>query len=53
MRKTKWQIFTEKMSGLTTPEITRHIQKSRKEVREKFKVRDFKFEDKQLKRKSY
>jgi len=53
MKKTKWRIFAEKMSGLTTPEITKHIEKSRKEARENFKIRDFKFENKQLKRKSY
>ena len=38
--KGKWADFADRMSGLTTPEITKHIEKSSQEVRENFKFRD-------------
>jgi len=49
MKQTRWQLFAEKMSGLTTPEITKYIEKSRKEARENFEIRDLKFKDKNSK----
>jgi len=38
--KWKWANFADRMSGLTTPEITEHIKKSSKEVRENFQFRN-------------
>ena len=32
-RETKWGAFADKMSGLTTPEITDYIQKTSQELR--------------------
>jgi len=31
--KSKWSAFADRMSGLTTPEITEHIQKTSQELR--------------------
>jgi len=39
-KKSKWAKFADRMSNLTTPEITKHIEKSSQEVRENFKFRD-------------
>lgn len=38
--KGKWGNFAERMSGLTTPEITEHIQKTSEEMRKNFGLRD-------------
>jgi len=34
--KTKWAEFAEKMDGLYTPDIVKHIDTSRKEARDNF-----------------
>ena len=34
--KTKWAEFAEKMDGLFTPDIVKHIDSSRKEARDNF-----------------
>jgi len=34
--KTKWADFAEKMDGLFTPDIVKHIDTSRKEARDNF-----------------
>lgn len=34
--KTKWAEFAEKMDGLFTPDIVKHINTSRKEARDNF-----------------
>jgi len=34
--KTKWGKFAEKMDGIFTPEIVKHISTSRKEARDNF-----------------
>ncbi len=34
--KTKWGSFAEKMDGIFTPEIVKHISTSRKEARDNF-----------------
>jgi len=34
--KTKWAEFAEKMDGLFTPDIVKHISSSRKEARDNF-----------------
>ena len=34
--KTKWAEFAEKMDGLFTPDIVKHIDTSRKEARDNF-----------------
>jgi len=34
--KTKWAEFAEKMDGLFTPDIVKHISTSRKEARDNF-----------------
>ena len=39
-KKSKWADFADSMSNLTTPEITKHIEKSSQELRENFKLRD-------------
>ena len=38
--KGKWGAFTDRMSGLTTPEITEHIQKTSLEMRDGFEFRE-------------
>ncbi|MBU1668933.1 hypothetical protein KKC13_10990 [bacterium] len=38
--KGKWGAFADRMSGLTTPEITEHIQKTSLEMRDGFEFRD-------------
>ena len=38
--KTKWGNFADRMSGLTTPEITKHIENTSKEMRDSFSFRD-------------
>ena len=38
--KGKWGNFAKRMSGLTTPEITEHIQKTGEEMRESFEFRN-------------
>jgi len=36
----KWGSFADRMSGLTTPEITKHIENTSKEMRNSFEFRD-------------
>jgi len=38
--KGKWGTFADRMSGLTTPEITEHIQKTSLEMRDGFEFRE-------------
>ena len=38
--KGKWGAFADRMSGLTTPEITEHIQKTSLEMRDGFEFRE-------------
>lgn len=38
--KGKWGAFADRMSGLTNPEITEHIQKTSLEMRDNFELRD-------------
>lgn len=38
--KGKWEAFADRMSGLTTPEITEHIQKTSLEMRDGFEFRE-------------
>jgi len=38
--KGKWGAFADRMSGLTTPEITEHIQKTSQELRDGFEFRE-------------
>jgi len=38
--KGKWGAFTDRMSGLTTPKITEHIQKTSLEMRDGFEFRE-------------
>ena len=38
--KGKWGAFANRMSGLTTPEITEHIQKTSLEMRDGFEFRE-------------
>lgn len=38
--KGKWGAFAERMSGLTTPEITEHIQQTSVEMRKDFAFRE-------------
>jgi len=38
--KGKWGAFADRMSGLTTPEITEHIQKTGLEMRDGFEFRE-------------
>jgi len=38
--KGKWGAFADRMSGLTTPEITEHIQKTSLEMRDGFAFRE-------------
>jgi len=40
--KGKWGAFADRMSGLTTPEITEHIQKTSLEMRDNFEFRELK-----------
>jgi hypothetical protein len=40
--KSKWGAFADRMSGLTTPEITEHIQTTRLEMRDSFEFRKIK-----------
>ena len=35
----KWPKFAERMSGLTSPKITKHIENTTKDMRSNFKVR--------------
>lgn len=37
--KGKWGAFADRMSGLTTPEITEHIEKTSLEIRSGFELR--------------
>ena len=37
--KGKWGAFAERMSGLTTPEMTAHIHQTRSEMRDSFELR--------------
>ncbi len=39
-KKSKWGNFADRMSGLTTPEITEHIENTSKEMRDSFSFRD-------------
>jgi len=39
-KKGKWGNFADRMSGLTTPKITEHIEKTSKEMRNSFEFRD-------------
>jgi hypothetical protein len=39
-KKGKWGSFADRMSGLTTPEITEHIENTSKEMRNSFEFRD-------------
>ncbi len=39
-KKGKWGSFADRMSGLTTPEITEHIEKTSKEMRNSFEFRE-------------
>ncbi len=38
--KGKWGAFADRMSGLTTPEITEHIQKTSLDMRDGFEFRE-------------
>jgi len=38
--KGKWGAFADRMSGLTTPEITEYIQKTSQELRDGFEFRE-------------
>ena len=38
--KGKWGAFADRMSGLTTPEMTEHIQKTSLEMRDGFEFRE-------------
>ena len=38
--KGKWGAFADRMSGLTTPEITEHIKKTSLDMRDGFELRD-------------
>jgi len=38
--KGKWGAFADRMSGLTTPEITEHIEKTSLEMRDRFEFRE-------------
>jgi hypothetical protein len=38
--KGKWGAFADRMSGLTTPEITEHIQETSLEMRDGFEFRE-------------
>ncbi len=40
MPKGKWGAFADRMSGLTTPEVTKHIQKTSLEMRDGFEFRE-------------
>ena len=40
LQKGKWGAFADRMSGLTTPEITAHIQKISQDFRDGFEIRD-------------
>ena len=42
-KKGKWGDFADRMSGLTTPEITKHIEKTSSEMRNDFGFRDLTF----------
>ena len=35
----KWGAFAKRMSGLTTPEVTEHIQQTRAEMKDNFELR--------------
>jgi len=39
-KKGKWGNFADRMSGLTNPEITEHIENTSKEMRNSFAFRD-------------
>ena len=39
-KKGKWGNFADRMSGLTTPEITEHIKNTSKEMKNSFEFRD-------------
>ncbi len=39
-KKGKWGNFADRMSGLTTPKITEHIENTSKEMRNSFEFRD-------------
>ena len=39
-KKGKWGNFADRMSGLTTSEITKHIENTTKEMRNSFEFRD-------------
>lgn len=39
-KKGKWGDFADRMSGLTTPKITEHIEKTSSEMRDNFGFRD-------------
>ncbi len=41
-KKGKWGAFANRMSGLTTSEITKHIQRTSLEIRDGFEFRDLK-----------
>ena len=45
-KKGKWGNFADRMSGLTTPEITEHIEKTSSEMRNDFGFRDLTFSNK-------
>ena len=38
--KGKWGAFADRMSGLTTPEVTEYIQKTSLEMRDGFEFRE-------------
>ncbi len=40
VQKGKWGAFADRMSGLTTPEITAHIQKTSQDFRDGVEIRD-------------
>jgi len=39
-KKGKWGAFADRMSGLTTPEITEYIQDTKMQMRDKFGFRE-------------
>lgn len=40
IKKSKWGSFAQRMSGLTTPEITEHINKTSNEMRHSTELRE-------------
>lgn len=39
-KKNKWAEFAQNMSGLTNPQITKHLENAREDMRENFELRN-------------